>query len=177
MLTKPLGAYILSGGVEPWIDALDSEVTRTLSQAGFVVAITPFESDTLREVAHVMLPIGSYAETSGTYVNLEGKWQSYAGAIAPLGEARPGWKVLRVLGNLLHLSGFDYNSSEDVRDELVRACGNEPAPNGYIGDHRVNGAPAATPVVELNMYQSDALVRRSPSLQKTREGRTPPSQY
>ncbi len=177
MLTKPLGAYALFGGVEPWIDALDSEVTRTLSQAGFVVAITPFESDTLREVAHVMLPIGSYAETSGTYVNLEGKWQSYAGAIAPLGEARPGWKVLRVLGNLLHLSGFDYNSSEDVRDELRRACGDEPPPNGYVGDHRVNGAPAATPLVELNMYQSDALVRRSPSLQKTREGRTPPSQY
>jgi NADH-quinone oxidoreductase subunit G len=177
MLTKALGAYVLFGGIEPWIDALDSEVTRTLSQAQFVVAITPFESDTLKSVAHVMLPIGTFAETSGTYVNLEGKWQSYAGAIAPLGEARPGWKVLRVLGNMLNLSGFEYLSSEDVREELRRACGDAPAARSYTGSHQVNGAPAAAPLIDLNMYQSDAVVRRAPSLQKTREGRTPPSQY
>ena len=176
MLKKALGAYVLFGGIEPWIDALDSEVSRTLTQAQFVVAITPFESDTLKSVAHVMLPIGSYVETSGTFVNLEGKWQSYAGAIAPFGESRPGWKVLRVLGNLLHFDGFDYQSSEDVRDELRRACGESPS-TSYAGTHQVNGAPASTPLVELNMYQSDALVRRAPSLQKTREGRTPPAQY
>ena len=176
MLKKALGAYLLFGGIEPWIDALDSEVSKTLASAGFVVAITPFECDTLKEVAHVMLPIGSYAETSGTFVNLEGKWQSYAGAIAPLGEARPGWKVLRVLGNLLHLNGFEYVSSEDVREELRKACGEAPT-TSYSGTHRVNGAPAATPLVELNMYQADALVRRAPSLQKTREGRTPPAHY
>jgi NADH-quinone oxidoreductase subunit G len=176
MLRKALGAYVLFGGVEPWIDALDSEVARTLSSAGFVVAITPFESEKLRDVAHVMLPIGTYVETSGTYVNLEGKWQSYAGAVAPLGEARPGWKVLRVLGNLLNLSGFEYQSSEDVREELRRVAGEAPA-GGYAGSHRVNGAPAATPLVDLNMYQADALVRRAPSLQKTREGRTPPAHY
>jgi NADH-quinone oxidoreductase subunit G len=177
MLTKALGAYVLFGGVEPWIDSLDSDVTRTLSQAQFVVAITPFESDTLKNVAHVILPIGSFAETSGTYVNLEGKWQSHAGAIAPLGEARPGWKVLRVLGNMLNLSGFEYLSSEDVREELRRACGDAPAARSYTGTHKVNGAPPATPLIDLNMYQSDAVVRRAPSLQKTREGRTPPSQY
>jgi NADH-quinone oxidoreductase subunit G len=176
MLKKALGAYVLFGGTEPWIDALDSEVSKTLASAGFVVAITPFQSDTLKEVAHVMLPIGSFAETSGTFVNLEGKWQSWAGVIAPLGEARPGWKVLRVLGNLLHLNGFEYVSSEDVREELRKACGEAPT-TGYSGTHRVNGAPAATPLVELNMYQSDALVRRAPSLQKTREGRTPPAHY
>jgi NADH-quinone oxidoreductase subunit G len=176
MLKKALGAYVLFGGTEPWIDALDSEVSKTLASAGFVVAITPFECDTLKEVAHVMLPIGSYAETSGTFVNLEGKWQSWAGVIAPLGEARPGWKVLRVLGNLLHLNGFEYQSSEDVREELRKACGEAPA-TSYSGTHHVNGAPAATPLVDLNMYQSDALVRRAPSLQKTREGRTPAAYY
>jgi NADH-quinone oxidoreductase subunit G len=176
MLKKPLGAYVLHGGIEPWIDALDSEFAKTLKQAGFVVAITPFACETLKEIAHVLLPIGTYAETSGTFVNLEGKWQSYAGALAPLGEARPGWKVLRVLGNLLHLTGFDYNSSEEVRDELRKACGESQA-TSYAGTHRVNGAPAATPVVELNMYQADALVRRAPSLQKTREGRTPAAHY
>jgi NADH-quinone oxidoreductase subunit G len=176
MLSAPSGATMLFGGIEPWIDAFDSEAARNLSSSGFVIAITPFESNTLREVAHVMLPIGSHAETSGTYVNLEGTWQSYAGAIAPVGEARPGWKVLRVLGNLLHLNGFDYLSSEEVRDELRRACGDVPA-GTYVGTHRVNGSPAATPLVDPNMYQSDALVRRAPSLQKTREGRTPPAQY
>jgi NADH-quinone oxidoreductase subunit G len=176
MLKKPLGAYVLFGGIEPWIDALDSEVAKTLKSAGFVVAITPFACDTLKEIAHVILPIGTYAETSGTFVNLEGKWQSYAGALTPLGDARPGWKVLRVLGNLLHLSGFDYVSSEEVRDELRKACDESPS-TSYTGTHRVNGAPAATPVVELNMYQADAIVRRAPSLQKTREGRTPPAHY
>jgi NADH-quinone oxidoreductase subunit G len=176
MLKKALGAYVLFGGIEPWIDALDSEVSKTLASAGFVVAMTPFESDTLKEVAHVLLPIGSYAETSGTFVNLEGKWQSWAGVIAPLGEARPGWKVLRVLGNVLQLNGFEYQSSEDVREELRKACGESPT-TGYAGTHRVNGAPAATPLVELNMYQSDALVRRAPSLQKTREARTPAAYY
>jgi NADH-quinone oxidoreductase subunit G len=176
MLKKPLGAYVLFGGIEPWIDALDSEVTKTLQAAGFVVAITPFACETLKQTAHVILPIGTYAETSGTFVNLEGKWQSYAGAVPPLGEARPGWKVLRVLGNLLHLSGFDYNSSEEVRDELRRACGPSLS-TSYTGTHSVNGAPAAAPLVDLNMYQADAIVRRAPSLQKTREGRTPPVHY
>ncbi len=82
------------------------------------MAITPFQSEQLRNVAHVMLPIGTFAETSGTYVNLEGTWQSFPGAVAPQGEARPGWKVLRVLGNMLHVPGFDYVSSEDVLKEL-----------------------------------------------------------
>jgi NADH-quinone oxidoreductase subunit G len=176
MLSKSLEAYVLFGGVEPWVDALDNEAARTLTASKFVVAITPFENEQLRSVAHVMLPIGTFVETSGTYVNLEGKWQSYAGAVAPLGEARPGWKVLRVLGNVLNLPGFEYVSSEDVREELRRAAGEAPAAT-YAGSHRVNGAPRATPLIELNMYQSDALVRRAPSLQKTREGRTPPTQY
>ena len=77
-------------------------------------------SDQLREIAHVLLPIGTFAETSGTSVNLEGQWQSQSGAAQPVGEARPVWKVLRVLGNLLNLEGFEYQSSEDVREELKK---------------------------------------------------------
>ena len=65
-----------------------------------------------------MLPMGTFAETSGTYVNCEGRWQSQAGAATPVGEARPGWKILRVLGNLLNLAGFEYQSSEEV----LRRC-------------------------------------------------------
>jgi NADH-quinone oxidoreductase subunit G len=176
MLRRSLKAYLLFGGVEPWVDALDAEGARSLSKAEFVVAITPFANDSLRKVAHVILPIGTFAETSGTYVNLEGVWQSQTGAAAPVGEARPGWKVLRVLGNLLNLTGFEYQSSEDVREELRKLCG-EPAASSYQGSHRVAQTTGEATLVDLPMYQIDALVRRAPSLQKTREGRTPAATY
>jgi len=180
MLRQGLAAYVLFGGVEPWADMLDPETTRALGKAQLVVALTPFVSDQLKKVAHIILPIGTFAETSGTYVNLEGVWQSHAGAAAPVGEARPGWKVLRVLGNLLNLSGFDYQSSEDVREELRKAYESPAslAAVGYKGSHQVgsNGAGTAE-VIDWPMYQIDALVRRAPSLQKTREGRTPAATY
>ena len=86
-----------------------------------MVALTPFASEELLRHAHVLLPMGAFAETSGTYINLEGRWQSHPGAVAPPGEARPGWKILRVLGNLLQLPGFDEKSSEQVRDRLRAA--------------------------------------------------------
>jgi NADH-quinone oxidoreductase subunit G len=209
MLRQPLKAYMLVGGVEPWADTLDPESTKSLSKAEFVVALTPFVSDSLRKVAHIILPIGTFAETSGTYVNMEGLWQSQAGAAVPIGESRPGWKVLRVLGNLLNLSGFEYQSSEDVREELRKACGASAGTNGgavspladipvkaesYKGNHQVvrgssavgatgAGAPAGGSgtafegILDMPMYQIDAVVRRAPSLQKTREGRTPAATY
>jgi NADH-quinone oxidoreductase subunit G len=171
-----LKACLLVGGVEPWVDALDADSARSLSKAEFVVALTPFANDTLRKVAHVILPIGTFAETSGTYVNMEGVWQSQTGAAAPVGEARPGWKVLRVLGNLLNLAGFEYQSSEDIREELRKLCG-EPAGTSYKGSHSVARAAGEATLVDMPMYQIDALVRRAPSLQKTREGRTPAATY
>ena len=174
MLQTKLSACVLFGGVEPWVDAVNSEGSGKHTYADFVVAITPFQSNELKDVAHVMLPIGTFAESSGTYVNLEGQWQSFAGAVAPQGEARPGWKVLRVLGNLLHVPGFDYNSSEDVLKELRALCG-EAVPTTYSGSYVVSSAPTVSAVADTNMYQSDALVRRAPSLQKTREGRTSPA--
>jgi NADH-quinone oxidoreductase subunit G len=193
MLRQSLKAYMLVGGVEPWADTLDPESTRVLAKAEFVVALTPFVNDSLRKVAHIILPIGTFAETSGTYVNMEGLWQSQAGAALPVGESRPGWKVLRVLGNLLNLAGFEYQSSEDVREELRKACGASAAVNGssvspiadipvaaasYKGSHQVaRGSVGEGALLDLPMYQIDALVRRAPSLQKTREGRTPAATY
>jgi len=171
MVQKTLKAYVLFGGVEPWVDSVGSESSRNLAKAEFVVAITPFANDQLREIAHVLLPMGTYVETSGTYVNLEGIWQSQSGAAQPVGEARPGWKVLRVLGNLLNLSGFEYQSSEDVREELRKLC-TDIAGTAYKGSHRVAQETAGADVLDLSMYHVDALVRRAPSLQKTREGRT-----
>src|SRR4029077_3336210 len=121
----------------------------------------------------VLLPMGTFAESSGTYVNCEGQWQSQPGAAQPLGEARPGWKVLRVLGNLLNLERFDYLSSEAVLAEVRRACaGATPAP--YGGRHVVaavmRGGGIDGGLADVPMYQTDAVVRRAPSLQRTREG-------
>jgi NADH-quinone oxidoreductase subunit G len=182
MLSAPLRAYVLLGGVEPTPDTQDPDAVRTLGKAEFVVAITPFASEEVKRIAHVLLPMGTFAETSGTFVNCEGLWQSQGGAATPVGEARPGWKVLRVLGNLLHLAGFEYQSSEDVLLEVRKACeGLQPAP--YQGAHGVsargNGARAVehTTLTDVPMYQTDAVVRRAPSLQRTREGRTPAVTY
>ena len=177
MLARPLKAYLLLGGVEPWIDSPGTDAARTLGQAELVVAVTPFATEALRKVAHVLLPVGTFAETSGTYVNLEGVWQSQTGAAAPVGESRPGWKILRVLGNLLGLSGFEYQSSEEVRTELATLVGAATAyaAPAYSGQHAVGQQAGSQPtqnVVDIPMYQIDALVRRAPSLQKTREGRT-----
>ena len=176
MLAGSLDALVLFGGIEPWADALASEGGGGLRAARQVIAITPYASDELKASAHILLPIGTFAETSGTYVNLEGLWQSFTGAARPLGEARPGWKVLRVLGTELALPGFEYQSSEEVRAELVRLCG-EPGLAGYSGSHCVDAASNGARIVDVPMYQVDAIVRRAPSLQRTAEGRAVATTY
>jgi NADH-quinone oxidoreductase subunit G len=175
MLEAPLSTYLLFG-VEPWEDALNGECMRTLAAARRVIAVTPFTSAPLREVAHVLLPMGTFAETYGTYVNFEGRWQSFAGAATPLGEARPGWKVLRVLGNALGLSAFEYQNAEEVRDEVHSAC-MEPLATAYAGRLDPNGSQQPRSILDVPMYQVDALVRRAPSLQRTRQGRASPAIY
>jgi NADH-quinone oxidoreductase subunit G len=171
MLSQSLGGYLL-WDVEPGADSLHEKALASLKGAGFVVAATPYASDELKSVAQVLLPIGTYAETSGTYVNLEGQWQSFNGAALPVGESRPGWKVLRVLGNLLGLAGFEQKSSEEVRDSLRVQVERSAAPisattvvtPASAGEARVPGVQA---------YQGDAIVRRAVSLQRTREARAP----
>src|SRR6185437_13980190 len=114
MLEQKLPGYLLLH-TEPWADAALPAALETLAAAEGVVAISPYASESMRRVARVMLPAGTFAETSGTYVNLERRWQSYGGAARPVGEARPAWKILRVLGNELELPQFEYQSSEQVR--------------------------------------------------------------
>jgi NADH-quinone oxidoreductase subunit G len=170
MLSSARKAYLLFGGVEPWTDGPYAESLKVLGAAEFVVAATPYADEQLRSVARVLLPIGAFAETSGTYVNLEGLWQSFAGAAQPLGESRPGWKVLRVLGNLAGVAGFEYQSSEEVREELRALCGGVAAAS-YQGSHEVKAAAADARVVDVPMYSVVAVLRRAPSLQRTKEGR------
>ena len=176
MLTAPHKTYLLFGGTEPWADGIAADALKTLAAAPFVIAATPYADETLKSVAHVLLPISTFVETSGTYVNLEGLWQSFAGAAVPLGEARPGWKVLRVLGNLTHIKNFDYQSTEEVREELRARCA-DLAASSYAGAHKVTTFGGAARVTDVPMYAVDAVLRRAPSLQRTREGKAAPVVY
>jgi len=168
-LESPLKAYVLFGGIEPANDlAVDPAA---LAAAELVVAVTSHLPESLRDIVHVVLPIGTFAETSGTYVNVEGRWQSWAGASKLPGESRPGWKVLRVLANLLGLHGVDYNSSDEIRDALKALCGARieaaPATTGAMP----NGEIPKGSWVDIPPYQTDVLVRGSEPLQKTKDGR------
>jgi NADH-quinone oxidoreductase subunit G len=170
MLDTPLKAYVLFGGIEPANDlAVDSSA---LATAELVVAVTSHLPESLRGLVHVVLPIGTFAETSGTYVNAEGRWQSWAGAAKLPGESRPGWKVLRVLANLLNLHGIDYNSSDEIREALKALCGARlEAARATGSDAMPNGEIPKGSWVEIPPYQTDLLVRGSEPLQKTKDGR------
>ncbi|NND54146.1 MAG: NADH-quinone oxidoreductase subunit G [Gammaproteobacteria bacterium] len=166
MLASPLKGLLLTG-VEPKLDCADAVgAQNALQAADFIVALTPWLTDCASESADVVLPVGTFAETSGTFVNVEGSWQSFAGVAAPVGESRPAWKVLRVLGNLLDAPGFDYESSEQVRDELHALNGAEPG--GPAGELEALPEVAVTANdLDVPIYAVDALVRRADALQKT----------
>ena len=118
MVAEPLKAYLLLG-VEAELDTYDpARAVAALKQADLVVAMSAFQHRAL-EYAHVMLPIGPFTETAGTFINTEGTVQTFGGVVQPLAETRPAWKVLRVLGNLLGLPGFDQDSAEAVRQEAL----------------------------------------------------------
>ncbi|MEZ5574742.1 MAG: NADH-quinone oxidoreductase subunit NuoG [Candidatus Competibacteraceae bacterium] len=167
MLEAPRKAYVLLG-VEPELDCWDGAAAlKALQAAEWVVSLNPFASAASKAYAHVILPVATFAETSGSYVNAEGLWQSFSGASKPFGEARPAWKVLRVLGNLSGVAGFDYVSSEEIRAEAENTCaqvqpdntldsGKPLVPFKSEGLHRV---------AEVPIYAADSLVRRARSLQ------------
>jgi NADH-quinone oxidoreductase subunit G len=166
MLEKSLRAYLLLG-TEPWADGLQPGALAALRGAQCVGAITAYTSEPLLQVAHVLLPAGPFAETSGTYVNLEGRWQSFAAAARSLGSSRPAWKILRVLGNLLDLAGFEYQSSDQVRDELRGVLERTPRLS-HEGGYVIRDSGAVETLRDVAMYQLDPVLRRAPSLQGTR---------
>jgi len=169
MLDSPRKAYVLFGGIDPLLDLSEC---RALQSAELVVAVTTHLPESLKSLVHVVLPMGTFAETSGTYVNAEGRWQSWAGAAKPLGESRPGWKILRVLANLLNLHGVDYDSSEQVRDALKALCGTRIDPvNLAEFPAAISGGDAVGSWVDVPPYQVDVLVRGSDALSKTKDGR------
>ncbi len=168
MLAAKLRAYLLIGGIER--EDLSGSATLP-SKDSFVVALTPYVGEQQLARATVILPIAAFAETSGTWVNVEGRWQSVPGAASPPGEARPAWKVLRVLGNLLGLAGFDYVRSDEIRDELLREIEEFPSPEPQGSEFEPDTLDVADPVVDFDMYAVDPVVRRSQPLQRTRIGR------
>lgn len=138
--------------------ALDS-----LRSAEFVVQMTAFDSVLQREYADVLLPIGSYAETAGSFVNACGVKQTFKMAVEPVEEAKAAWKVLRVLGNLCELSGFDYVHAAEVSNGMTLSDASTDVGNVVVELSKT--VPAS--LVVLSLYEMDALVRRSPSLQAT----------
>ncbi|HET6628904.1 MAG TPA: NADH-quinone oxidoreductase subunit NuoG [Woeseiaceae bacterium] len=174
MLDDPLGAVLLFG-IEPDRD-LAGDATDKLAAQRLVAAMTPFVTPAFERCADLLLPIGTPFESSGTFVNGEGRWQSFGGVATLIGEARPAWKVLRVLGNLLDAEGFDYVSSEDVRDELKAALGDVSPDNACTGtkplphgDTENGDSPHFPCPLDVPMYRVDALVRRSLPLQLMRD--------
>jgi len=177
LVMEPRKAYVLLG-VEPELDCANGAAAlAAVRQAASVVVLTSFKSAAMLEYADCLLPVAPFAETSGTFVNTEGRVQSFHAVAKPQGEARPAWKVLRVLGNLLELPGFDHDSSEAVRQaclggktEFVSGLDNSIAP--ALLDLAAT-ATGIERIADVPIHFADPLARRAPGLQATRDAAAP----
>lgn len=186
MLSKPLQAYVVLMA-EPSLDADNGPLAvETLKAGGFKVALTPYAS-AAEDWADVMLPVSPFTETSGTFVNAEGRAQSFKGVVAPFADTRPAWKVLRVMGNLFQLENFEEETSEAVRDVTLDGDYKQRLDN-TVNATAVAAAPAAAQndgaapagnglqlerVADVPIYRSDMIVRRSEPLQATPASQPP----
>jgi NADH-quinone oxidoreductase subunit G len=166
-LNAMLKAYFLMS-VEPGFDfANPSGARKAMLGAEFVVLMTAHLHESMKDYADVILPMAPYAETSGTYINVDGTWQSVKGALSPFEEARPAWKILRVLGNLLQCKKFDYVSSEEVKLEIKEALllATEPQAQAFYPESLPMVRESLVRVGEWPLYRIDALVRNAEALQ------------
>ncbi|MGV6816780.1 MAG: NADH-quinone oxidoreductase subunit NuoG [Thiotrichales bacterium] len=168
---------LLVHGLELESDSADPAAARAmLEDAEFVVAVTSFITDDLLEQADVILPMATAFETSGTFVNAAGQWQSFKGAVAPQGEARPAWKLYRVLGNLGGLEGFEFTDSRQVRDEIKsKLAGISEFSNvcDLISKYKKPAGDqiGLSRISDLSIYACDPMTRRAPALQATNAAR------
>jgi NADH-quinone oxidoreductase subunit G len=177
MLKDPLKAYVLLG-VEAELDTHDpQQAVAAMKAAELVVAMSPYQHNAV-EYAHVLLPVAPFTETAGTFISTEGRVQGFNGVVRPLGETRPAWKVLRVLGNLLGLAGFDHDSADDVKREAL----GDGEVAGRLGNQWKQAKIGAIPpaqggglqrIAEVPVYAADAIVRRALSLQLTHDAAPP----
>jgi NADH-quinone oxidoreductase subunit G len=174
---------ILAGGLkavlllntEPEFDsAAGRAAIAGLNKSQMVVTLSPFKANL--DFSDVLLPIAPFTETPGTFVNAEGRVQGFHAVVKPLGEARPAWKVLRVLANMLGLQGFEYESAQEV---LAASRGSEHAQakavqGGVLGNTTmapIDVTPGAGHPATAAIYQLDSIVRRAPSLQLTADAK------
>jgi NADH-quinone oxidoreductase subunit G len=140
-----------------------------------VVSLSPFKN-AATDLADVLLPIAPFSETSGTFVNAEGRVQSFHGVVKPMGDTRPAWKVLRVLGNMLGIPGFEFETSEEVRASALGDLASIPArlSNQSTAAIQLQGSTGGLErIADVPIYSADALVRRAESLQKTADAKPP----
>jgi NADH-quinone oxidoreductase subunit G len=175
MLASPRKAYVLLN-VEAELDCANpQQAIAALQAADLVIALSPYKHRAT-EYADVLLPVAPFTETSGSFVSTEGRLQSFKGSVKPLGEARPAWKVLRVLGNMLKLNGFDHDTSEAVHDEALKSVDVASSLNNAISDVDTKAALASSGlqrVSDVPIYATDSIVRRSLPLQATADAATP----
>ncbi|MDO8318016.1 molybdopterin-dependent oxidoreductase, partial [Rhodoferax sp.] len=159
--------------------AAGAQAAEVLGKAQMVVSLNPFKAN--MAFCDVMLPVSPFTETSGTFVNAEGRVQSFHAVVQPLGETRPAWKVLRVLANMLNVPGFDFDSSEQVLQGIPGLTVGETA---QVSPDRLSNrttaainlaSHAGAPVV-AGIYQLDGIVRRAPALQQTADARAAETQ-
>jgi NADH-quinone oxidoreductase subunit G len=174
MLASPRKAYVLLN-VEPELDCANpQQAIAAMHSADLVIAMSAYKHQAT-SYADVLLPIAPFTETSGTFVNIEGTVQSFKGAVKPLGESRPAWKVLRVLGNLLKVTGFEQDTSEAVRDEALHGMNVASKLNNAIGEIAISSSVTTglQRVSDVPIYATDAVVRRSLPLQATTDAAAP----
>lgn len=167
MLEKPRKAYLLLN-VEPELDCANPTLAKSaLQQAKFVIALSMYRNELIEEHADVILPIAPFTETSGTFVNTAGEWQSFHGVANRFGSSRPAWKILRVLGNFLQLDSFNYETSEEVKHE-VKALVDKMAPSKMNLPSIALSTTTSklSRIGEIPIYATDSLVRRAQPLQE-----------
>lgn len=166
MLANPREAYLLIN-VEPDLDCANSAMAvEAIKQAKFVVALSIYRNAILEDQADVILPMTPFTETSGTYVNAFGQWQSFKGVAKSFESSRPAWKLLRVLGNFLHLEGFGYESSEEIKHEVHELVEKMPKMSLHLTAIKsTSSMNKISRIGEIPIYAIDSLVRRSEPLQ------------
>jgi NADH-quinone oxidoreductase subunit G len=170
MLENPRKGYLLLN-IEPELDCANPLIAQAaLEEADCVVSLSLYKNPLLLHYAHVILPIAPYTETAGTFINAAGQWQRFNGIATPVGEARPAWKVLRVLGNLFHCPGFDYETAHEIHHELkalVDAAVPIRLPSLPHPRPLPKDAKLLSRIGEIPIYAGDSLQRRAKALQAT----------
>jgi len=182
--TRGLRGFILLG-TEPELDSLDGKsALSAMNNAEFVVQISAFKNESVMQYADVLLPMAAFTESAGTYINCEGRLQTAKVAASPKGEARPAWKILRVLANFLDLEEFEYIILDDVKDEISsRIEITDVVPSNRLSKqvfhkpqssrHKTSGSNELRRIIEMPMYRGEITLRYADALQQTADNPPP----